>query len=64
MHLVGFIIRIYHAARSPEHQILNKLDITIILSQFLVQLERQEVQHCLLLIHLSVNLFKLPHMFP
>ena len=26
MHLVGFIIRIYHDARSPEHQI-NKINI-------------------------------------
>ena len=24
MHLVDFIIRIYHDAQSPEHQILNK----------------------------------------
>ena len=64
MHLVGFIIRIYHNAQSLEHQILNKLDVTIISSQFWVQLEGQEVQHCLLLIHLSVNLFKLPQMFP
>ena len=23
VHLVGFIIRIYHDARSPEHQIMN-----------------------------------------
>jgi len=28
MHLVGFIIRIYHDARSPERQIHN-LDVSI-----------------------------------
>ena len=29
MHLVGFIIRIYHDARSPERQILNVLRLDI-----------------------------------
>ena len=29
MHLVGFIIRIYHDARSPEHQIRNDVVVSI-----------------------------------
>ena len=31
MHLVGFIIRIYHDARSPEHQIFPEISLYDIL---------------------------------
>ena len=34
MHLVGFIIRIYHDARSPEDQIQNWLHSTVKLRHY------------------------------